>query len=171
MNRKLLLNPASMLLCGLVLGAASRLFDIYFNVLGKVFSEMAIWILLGTLIAIYSPTAKKAMLNIFPFCMGMLASYYAAAIITDRVSAWSYIISWTVFALFSPLMAYLAWLAKQERPFSKILGIGIVLVSVMSGIMLFDGFKVYYFIIDALLVYFIFFKKTRQNKYNLRRNL
>ena len=103
--------------------------------------------------------------------MGMLASYYAAAIITDRVYAWSSIISWTVFALFSPLMAYLAWLAKQERPFSKILGIGIVLVSVMSGIMLFDGFKVYYFIIDALLVYFIFFKKTRQNKYNLRRNL
>ena len=117
------------------------------------------------------PHRQKAMLNIFPFCMGMLASYYAAAIITDRVSAWSYIISWTVFALFSPLMAYLAWLAKQERPFSKILGIGIVLVSVMSGIMLFDGFKVYYFIIDALLVYFIFFKKTRQNKYNPRRNL
>lgn len=31
MNRKLLLNPASMLLCGLVLGAVSRLFDIYFT--------------------------------------------------------------------------------------------------------------------------------------------
>ena len=29
MNRKLLLNPASMLLCGLIAGAASRLFDIY----------------------------------------------------------------------------------------------------------------------------------------------
>lgn len=171
MNRKLLLNPASMLLCGLVLGAVSRLFDIYFNVLGKVFSEMAIWILLGTLIAIYSPTGKKAMLNIFPFCIGMLVSYYAAAIITDGVYAWSYIISWTVFALFSPLMAYLAWLTKQNVLFSKVIGVGIVLVSVISSVMLFDGLKVYDFIIDALLVYFIFFKKIQQNKYNSRRKL
>ena len=101
----------------------------------------------------------------------MLASYYAAAIITDGVYAWSYIISWTVFALFSPLMAYLAWLTKQNIFFSKVIGIGIVLVSVMSGIMLFDGLKVYDFIIDALLVYFIFFKKIRRNKYNPRRNL
>lgn len=171
MNRKLLLNPASMLLCGLIAGAASRLFDIYFNVLGKIFSEMAVWILIGTLIAIYSPTGKKAMLNIFPFCMGMLASYYAAAIITDGVYAWIYIISWTVFALFSPLMAYLAWLAKQDVFFGRIIGIGIVLVSVMSGIMLFDGLKVYDFIIDSLLVYFIFFKKIHQNKCNPRRKL
>ena len=51
MNRKLPLNPASMLLCGLIAGAASRLFDIYFNVLGRIFSEMTVWILISTLIA------------------------------------------------------------------------------------------------------------------------
>lgn len=39
MNRKLLLNPAPMLLCGLIAGAASRLFDIYFNLLGRIFQK------------------------------------------------------------------------------------------------------------------------------------
>ena len=59
-RRSFLLNPLSMLLTGLLLGIAARLFDIYFQNLGEIFSKMAIWILLGTLIAIYSPTKKAA---------------------------------------------------------------------------------------------------------------
>ena len=74
-----------MFLLGLGLGVISRLFDIYTETLGNIFSQMAIWILLGTLIAIFSPTKKKAMLNIFPFCIGMLITYYATAIITHGV--------------------------------------------------------------------------------------
>ena len=58
-NRKKILNPITMLLAGLFLGVASRLFDIYFDNLGNIFSQMAVWILLGTLIAIYSPTKKS----------------------------------------------------------------------------------------------------------------
>ena len=51
-----LLNPFSMLVCGLVIGTAARLMDIYCENLGEIFSQMSMWILLGTLIAIYSPT-------------------------------------------------------------------------------------------------------------------
>ena len=100
-----LLNPLAMLLCGLVIGAAVRLLDIYTENLGVIFSQMAVWILLGTLIAIYSPTPGRAMANILPFCLGMLATYYAVAIITHGVYGKSYIVGWTVFALLSPLMA------------------------------------------------------------------
>ena len=66
------LNPWVMFLTGMAIGVASRLFDIYFVNLGELFSQMAIWILIGTLISIYSPTRKAAMLNIFPFCIAML---------------------------------------------------------------------------------------------------
>ena len=69
-KRGVFLNPLSMLLAGLILGVAARLFDIYFQILGEIFSQMAIWILFGTLIAVYSPTKKAAMGNFFPFCMG-----------------------------------------------------------------------------------------------------
>ena len=97
-----------MFLLGLSLGVISRLLDIYTEILGNIFSQMAIWILLGTLIAIFSPTKKKAMLNIFPFC------------------------------------------------------IGIVAVSVLLSILMFDRLRFYDFIIDALLIYFLFFKKLER---------
>ena len=40
--REKFLNPAVMLLLGLLLGAASRLFDLYTALLGDIFSRMAI---------------------------------------------------------------------------------------------------------------------------------
>lgn len=130
-RRSFLLNPLSMLLAGLLLGIAARLFDIYFQNLGEIFSQMAIWILLGTGIAICSPTKKAAMGNIFPFCMGMLAAYYVTAAITHGVYGRTFIIGWTLFALTFPVMAYFAWMAKEPGAFSKIIAAGIAAVSVM----------------------------------------
>ena len=155
-----LLCPLSMLACGLLLGASARMFDIFCPTLGEIFSQMSVWILLGTLIAIYSPTMKAAALNILPFCLGMLFTYYAAAMLTHGVYGWSFIIGWTVFALLSPLMACFAHITKRRGVIPKVIGVGIVLVSVASGILLFDRLRIYDIIIDGLLVYFIFFAKT-----------
>ena len=121
---------------------------------------MSVRILLGTLIAIYSPTMKAAALNILPFCFGMLFTYYAAAMLTHGVYGWSFIIGWTVFALLSPLMACFAHITKRCSVIPKVIGVGIVLVSVASGILLFDRLRIYDIIIDGFLVYFIFFAKT-----------
>lgn len=88
MKTNKLLTPIPMLAAGLILGAAARLFDIYFPNLGEIFSQMSVWILAGTLIAIYSPTKKAAMQNIFPFCMGMLFTYYLTAMLTHGVYGW-----------------------------------------------------------------------------------
>ncbi len=161
-SRKKILNPITMLLAGLFLGVASRLFDIYFDNLGNIFSQMAVWILLGTLIAIYSPTKKAAMLNILPFCLGMLVTYYAVAVITRGVYSVTVIIGWTVFAFLSPIMAYFAWMAKGPGVFPKIISVGIVAVSVLSSIVLFDRLRFYDFIIGGILIYFLFFKKIKR---------
>lgn len=158
--KKIILNPISMFVIGLLLGVTARLLDIYTQNLGDVFSQMAIWILLGTLISVYSQTRKQAMLNIFPFCIGMLLTYYAVAVITHGVYGKSFIIGWTIFALFSPLLAYFTWMTKESGVFSKLLGAGIVLVSILSSLILFKSIGIYDFIIDGLLVYFLFFKKV-----------
>ena len=163
-KRSVFLNPLTMLLAGLILGIAARLFDIYFQNLGEIFSQMAIWILLGTLIAIYSPTKKAAMGNIFPFCMGMLATYYVMAAITHGVYSQSFIIGWTVFALTSPIMAYLAWMTKERGFFPKIIAAGIVTASIMSSILLFDHLRLYDFVIDGVLIYILFFKKIKRSQ-------
>ena len=153
------LNPAVMLLFGLLLGAASRLFDLYTALLGDIFSQMAIWILLGTLIAVYSPSKKRAMLNILPFCLGMLVTYYAVAILTKGVYGRAYIIGWTVFALFSPLLAYLTWMTKQPGVWPKLIAAGVLGVSLYSSLFLFGGFHLYDAVINLLLAYILFFQK------------
>ena len=113
-RRSFLLNPLSMLLAGLLLGIAARLFDIYFQNLREIFSQIAIWILLGTGFAIYSPTKKAAMENIFPFCMGMMAAYYVTAAITHGVYSRTFIIGWAVFALTFAVLIFGAYGAGYD---------------------------------------------------------
>ena len=125
---------------------------------------MAIWILLGTLIAIYSPTKRAAAGNILPFCIGMLITYYVTAAVTHSVYGRAFIIGWTVFALTSPVMAYFAWMAKEPGAFPKIIAAGIVAVSVISSVLLFDRLRLYDFVIDGVLIYILFFKKIKQSQ-------
>lgn len=164
--RKIILNPFTLLFCGLLLGVISRLFDIYTQCLGDIFSQPAVWILLGTLIAVYSPTRVRATLNILPFCLGMIATYYITAELTKKeaiwVADWTVIQGWTIFALLSPLPALLAWQTKERGIFSRLLGAGIVAISFLSSVLFFGGPRVYDFIINGILIYFIFFKKIER---------
>lgn len=155
-------NPFVMFVIGLVLGVISRLFDIYTQNLGDIFSQMAIWILFGVIISIYSETKKKAMLNILPFCIGMLITYYIAAILTDGVYGSIFIIGWTLFALLSPVMAYFTWMTKERGLFPGVIRCGIVACSVLSSIVLFDGFRWYDVVINVVLIYILFFKKIER---------
>lgn len=101
-------------------------------------------------------------LNILPFCIGKLITYYTVAIITKGVYNRTFIIGWTIFALFSPIMAYFTWMTKEKGIFYKIISIGIIAVSILSSIILFDRLRVYDYMIDAYLIYILFFKKIER---------
>ena len=160
--RKYIMNPFSMLVIGLALGVLSRLLDLYTSNLGNVFSQMAIWILLGTCIAIYSSSPKQAMLNVLTFCLGMLLTYYTVAFITDGVYSKTMIAGWTAFALCSPVLAYFTWMTKEKGRWGKVISVGIVLVSVLSSIVFFDRLRFYDIIINGVLLYVLFFKKVER---------
>lgn len=160
--KKYILNPASMFIIGIILGVISRLFDMYTQNLGNILSEMAIWILFGVLISIYSSSKKKAMLNIFLFCIGMLLAYYFVAIITNGIYSKTIIVGWTIFAIFSPILAYFTWLTKEKGVFPKLISISIVIVSILSSIILFDKLRIYDFIINGILIYYLFFKDIKR---------
>ena len=121
---------------------------------------MAIWILLGTLISIYSTTAKKAMVNVLTFCLGMLSTYYLTAALSHGVYSKDFMIGWTAFALCSPVMAYFAWFTKESGIFPQIVRVGIIAVSVLSSILLFDRLRIYDFVMNGVLFYFLFIKKV-----------
>ena len=160
---KKILRPHWMFCIGLLLGVISRIFDIYTQNLGNIFSQMAIWILFGTLISIYSKTKKMAIINIFPFCIGMLITYYVSAIITKGVYRNIFIIGWSIFALCSPIFAYFTWMTKEKGVFPIIISIGIIMTSILSSIILFDRLRIYDFLIDGLLIYYLFFKKIKRD--------
>ncbi len=138
-----------MFVLGLTLGIISRYADIYTQNLGNMFSQMAIWILMGTVISIYSSTQKKAMIHVFFFCIGMLITYYLVAIITEGVYSETIMMGWTVFAVFCPVFSYFTWMTKEKGLFPKIISMGIVVVSLGSTILLFDHLRIYDFIINA----------------------
>ena len=157
--KRRIMNPFAMLCFGLAIGAAARLLDIFTTNGGEIFSQMAVWILTGTLISIYSATAKHAMANVLAFCLGMLLTYYFVAALSRGVYSMEFILGWTAFALCSPVMAYFAWLTKERGISAKIVSVGIVAVSILSSILLFDRLRIYDFLIDGVLIYFLFFHK------------
>ncbi|MDD6213450.1 MAG: hypothetical protein PUB22_10015 [Clostridiales bacterium] len=160
--KKWIMNPISMFLMGLLLGIVSRLLDIYTQNLGNIFSQMAIWILFGVLISIYSSSRKSAMINILPFCIGMLITYYLVAFAAKGVYSAAFIIGWTVFAFFSPILAYFTWMTKEKGVFPKIISIGIILVSFLSSMIMFDRIRFYDIIINGIMIYFLFVKKIER---------
>ena len=166
--KKYILNPISLFFIGAILGIISKLLDILFvgnlfmMTLGYMFSDLPIWVLLGILISIYSDTRKKAMINIFPFCIGMLISYYVTAELTNAVYSWNFIKGWTIFSCLSPLFAYFTWKTKEEGLFAKFISIGLILVTIIGNYILVRTFTIPDLIIIPKIVYFLFIKKVKR---------
>ena len=104
------------------------------------------------------------MLNVLTFCLGMLITYYLAAALSHSVYSVNYIIGWTVFALCSPFMAFFAWYTKESGVFPKIVSVGIIAVSFLSSVLLFDRLRAYDFVINGVLIFFLFVKKVDRQK-------
>jgi len=127
---------------GLASGVIIKLLDIYTSNLGNLFSRMSVWIFLCVLISAYSSTPKRAAVNVFVFCAGMLLTYYLTAELTQSPYSFAFIVGWTVFSLFSPLMAYLTWFARGQGVFAWILTVGIVVVMLIIAVVLFDKIRI-----------------------------
>lgn len=155
--RSVIFNPVFMLAAGALLGAASRYFDMHTQVLGDIFSETAVWILLGTAISLYSPTARRAAVNLFLFCAGMLAAYYAVAEATNGVYGTRFIAEWSAVAALSPLLSLAVRRTRSRDAAARLLAAGVVAVSVGSTLLLFGGLHLYDIIINAVLVWLLFF--------------
>lgn len=155
--RSVIFNPVFMLAAGALLGAASRYFDMHTQVLGDIFSETAVWILLGTAISLYSPTARRAAVNVFLLCAGMLAAYYAVAEATNGVYGTRFIAGWSAVAALSPLLSLAVRRTRSRDAAARLLAAGVVAVSVGSTLLLFGGLHLYDIIINAALVWLLFF--------------
>lgn len=146
---------------GLLFGIIIRLFDIYTQVLGNIFSSISVFILIGVLIVLKSKTRKDAMLNVFLFFIAMLITYYLTAMITHGVYGKQFIIGWEIVAFLSPILAYFTYFIKNNRTISKIIKIGIILLTIIVSIKLFDKLYFYDYLVLIALIYLMYIKKDK----------
>lgn len=128
--------------CGLITGVGVKLMDIYTAHLGNIFSQMSVWIFLCSVLAVYSSTPRRAAVNVFLFCAGMLLTYYLTAEGMHSPYSMTFVYGWSVFSLFSPLLAFFTWYAKGKGAVSRLLTAGIVVVLLVMAVLLFDRIRI-----------------------------
>ena len=160
-----ILNPVSMFIIGLLTGflikeIAIHLYAQHFGIsLANIFSEAGVWVVIGVSISLFSRDRKYAMLNVFTYCIGMIITYYLTAELTGSVYGWGYIKMWTLFACFSPVMAYLVILTKRKGILAFIIKAGIFIGYISINLLLGSFIKIYDIVFIGILIYLLFIKK------------
>lgn len=122
-------------------GSSSGFSDLYTTNLGNMFSELSVWVFLGTVIAVRSRTPFQAAGTVFGFCFGMLAAYYTTARLTHSLYSPVMARGWWIFSLLTPLLGYCAWHAGGRGRTARLLAIGIIAVTPAAAVLLFDRMR------------------------------
>lgn len=154
--KKYSLYPLGMLWAGAALGVLSRWADWHTQNIGNLFSQVAIWILLCVWITLASDTERRAMGNVFAFCGGMLFAYYGTAFLWGDAYGTGFVLGWAAVACLSPWLARVIRRTRGNRLLGGVVNVGILGVSVLSSVLLFDRLRMYDFLIDGLLAYRLF---------------
>ena len=136
-----MVRAAVMLGAGLAVGVIIRFFDLYTTNLGNMFSEVSVWVFLGTVIAVRSRTPFQAAGAVFGFCFGMLAAYYTTARLTHSLYSPVMARGWWAFSLLTPLLGYCVWHAGGRGCAARLLAIGIIAVLPAAAVLLFDRLR------------------------------
>ena len=103
--------------------------------IGNYFGRLAIWILLATVISVYSESPLRAAINTFFFFISMLAGYYLYCNYILGFLPRTYMMMWIVIAFASFFLAYVCWYAKGEGI------IAIFISSIIIGVLLAQAFN------------------------------
>ena len=128
--------------------------------IGNYFGRLAIWILLGTIISVYSESPLRAAINTFFFFISMLAGYYLYCNYILGFLPIAYMMIWIVIAFASILMAYICWYAKGEGIIAMIISsmiIGVLLaqafnLNVTQGFYVYHSLEVLTWLIGVILL-------------------
>ena len=107
------------------------------------FGRLAVWILLATVISVYSKTPVRASINTFLFFVSMLAGYYLYCNYILGFLPRAYMMVWLVISFASVFMAYICWYARGEGIIAIIISSAIIGVLFAQAFSLTQGFYVY----------------------------
>lgn len=148
------------LAAGLFSGYIIKIFDIYTELLGNIFSGISVWILICTIIAVFSSTPKRAAVNVFIYCVGMIAAYYISAQLLEAYYSMSFVYGWGVFTLFTPIFAFFAWYGRG-RGWLAVVITALIIVFMLGATLVMFGLRVYDLIFAVGVGGVMVFKKDR----------
>lgn len=130
------------------------------NYLGR----LAIWILLATVISIYSNSPLRASINTFFFFVSMLAGYYLYCNYILGFLPRAYMMIWVMLSFASIFMAYICWYAKGKGMISIIISSAIIGVLFAQAFSLTQGFYVYHIteILTWIIGVVILYRKPKE---------
>lgn len=134
--------------------------------IGNYFGRLAIWILLGTIISMYSESPLRAAINTFFFFLSMLAGYYIYCNYVLGFLPRTYMMMWIVIAFASFVMAYICWYAKGEgivAIFISSMIIGVLFAQAFN-LNITQGFYMYHFgeVITWIIGVILLRRKTKE---------
>lgn len=142
-------------------GSPSNIFPLLLQQLdiGNYFGRLAIWILLATVISIYSRTPLRASLNTFLFFISMLAGYYLYCNYVLGFLPITYMMIWVIISFASIFMAYICWYAKGKGIISILISSAIIGVlfaqafSLTKGFYVFNIMEIFTWITSVIILY------------------
>lgn len=128
------------------------------------FGRFAVWILLATVISVYSRSPLKATVNTFTFFISMLAGYYIYCNFVLGFLPRAYMMMWIGISFITPFMAYICWYAKGKGPVAIVSSSVIIGVLFAQAFSIIQGFYVYSVmdVITWLISIVILFRKPKE---------
>ncbi len=106
------------------------------------FGRLAIWIFLGTVIAVYSSSPTRAGINAFLFFFSMVTGYYLYCRFILGFLPTTYMLIWIAVSLASFFLAYICWYAKGKGAVALAISAGILGVLLAQAFLFVRGFGV-----------------------------
>ncbi|AMA74383.1 hypothetical protein ACH33_17330 [Aneurinibacillus sp. XH2] len=82
------------------------------GIISDITTRLGIWVLLATIIAVWSNNPRIGAIKVFAFFVGMLLMYYIYSMWLFGFFPTYYFIHWGVIALASPIAAYIVWFSR-----------------------------------------------------------
>ncbi|WP_371321718.1 DUF6518 family protein [Robertmurraya korlensis] len=87
----------------------------FFAIISDITTSIGVWVVLATLISVWSKNPEYAALKVLAFFVGMLLAYYIYSHVLFGFFPIYYFIRWGVIALVSPFCAYIFKYKNKTR--------------------------------------------------------
>lgn len=145
--KQIIIQLSACFIFGVILGIIAKYSDTFpsnggierlVSIISNLTTQLGIWVVLATIIAVWSRSPKIAAIKVFTFFAGMLLAYYIYSQALFGFFPSYYFMRWGAIALVSPFAAYIVWFSRGEGWFAAFCA------ALPIGLLLAQGYSFFY---------------------------